>query len=196
MCHGGHRRTRPSSVPTRLFIEHGFDQTTVADVAAAAGVSVKTVFNYFPAKEDLFFDRAKELEQIWLDAVADRQPGEPLLAGLRRRELSRFADHPLGPGARFRKVLASSIRLQAREQQMWSGHEDVIAQALAEGLGAGREDPTARVLAHQVMGIRPMALRMAEMWTQQGVAPDEVRERVLRLINRAFDILERGLSRP
>jgi hypothetical protein len=127
--------------------------------------------------------------------VADPRPGEPPLAGLRRRELSRFADHPFGPGARFRKVLASSIRLQAREQQMWAGHEDAIAAALAERLGAGREDPTPRVLAHQVLSIHQMTVRMAEVWTQQGAGPDEVRDRALQLINRAFDITEHGLDR-
>jgi len=187
-------RARIADTALRLFKKQGFDQTTVADVAAAADVSVKTVFNYFPAKEDLFFDRADEVEQIWLDAVADRRPGEPLLAGLRRRVLSRFADHPNGPGVAFRKVMAGSTHLQARGQQMWASHEDAIAGALAERLGASAEDPTARVLAHQVLSIHPMVLRMVELWTQQGDPPDRVRDRALQLINRAFDILEHGLG--
>ena len=187
-------RARIADTALRLFKERGFDQTTVADVAAAADVSVKTVFNYFPAKEDLFFDRADEIEQVWLDAVADRRQGEPLLAGLRRRVLSRFADYPNGPGVDFRKVLGGSTHLQARGQQMWASHEDAIARALAEQLGAGEEDPTARVLAHQVLSIHPMMLRMVEMWTQRGDPPDKVRDRALQLINRAFEILEHGLD--
>ena len=187
-------RARIADAALRLFKERGFDQTTVAEVAAAADVSVKTVFNYFPAKEDLFFDRADEVEQIWLDAVADRRPDEPLLAGLRRRVVSRFADHPNGPGVDFRKVLAGSTLLQARGQQMWASHEDAIAGALAERLGAGADDATARVLAHQVLSIHPMMLRMVELWTEQGEPPVEVRDRALQLINRAFDILERGLD--
>jgi len=187
-------RARIADTALRLFKERGFDQTTVAEVAAAADVSVKTVFNYFPAKEDLFFDRADEVEQIWLDAVADRRPDEPLLAGLRRRVVSRFADHPNGPGVDFRKVLAGSTLLQARGQQMWASHEDAIAGALAERLGAGADDATARVLAHQVLSIHPMMLRMVELWTEQGEPPVEVRDRALQLINRAFDILERGLD--
>lgn len=187
-------RARIADTALRLFKERGFDQTTVADVAAAADVSVKTVFNYFPAKEDLFFDRADEIEQVWLDAVADCRQGEPLLAGLRRRVLSRFADHPNGPGVDFRKVLAGSTHLQARGQQMWASHEDAIAAALAERLGADAEDPTARVLAHQVLSIHPMMLRMIESWTQRGDPPGKVRDHALDLVNRAFDILEHGLG--
>jgi AcrR family transcriptional regulator len=187
-------RTLIADTALRLFMERGYDQTTVADVAEAAGVSVKTVFNYFPAKEDLFFDQADEMEQMWLDAVADRRPGEPVLAGLRRREMARFADHPGGPSAQFRKVLASSTRLQARGQQMWASHEDAIALSLAEWLGVGSEDATPRVLAHQVLSIHQMTVRMVEVWNQQGATPDETRDRALRLINRAFDILEHGLA--
>ena len=39
----------------RLFLERSFDQVTIAEIAEAADVSVNTVFNYFPTKEDLFF---------------------------------------------------------------------------------------------------------------------------------------------
>ena len=108
--------------------------------------------------------------------------------------LSRFADHPNGPGVDFRKVLAGSTHLQVRGQQMWASHEDAIAGALAGQLRADAEDPTARVLAHQVLSIHPMMLRMVEIWTQRGDPPDQVRDHALQLINRAFDVLEHGLG--
>ncbi len=55
------RQTRQhiSDVATGLFLERGFDAVTIAEVAEAADVSVNTVYNYFPAKEDLFLDRSK-----------------------------------------------------------------------------------------------------------------------------------------
>ncbi|TDW22573.1 TetR family transcriptional regulator [Kribbella kalugense] len=183
-------RARIADVALALFAERGFDQTTVAEVAAAADVSVKTVFNYFPAKEDLFFDRAEEIEQRWLEAVADRRDGESLLAGLRRRSLGRFADHPSGATAHFRKILGSSALLQAKGQQMWAWHEDAVAAALATEV----DELTARVLAHQVFSIHPLALRMVELWTQEGVEADEIRDRVVALINRAFDLLDRSVG--
>src|SRR4051794_37232709 len=50
-----------SDVATRLFVEHGFEHVTVAQIAEAAEVSTKTVFNYFTSKEELFFDRAEDV---------------------------------------------------------------------------------------------------------------------------------------
>src|ERR1700709_2202593 len=63
----------------RLFAERGFDAVTVAEVAAAAGVSEKTVFNYFATKEDLVFaggqTRLAELQA----AIAQRAGGSSVL---------------------------------------------------------------------------------------------------------------------
>lgn len=189
-------RARIADAALRLLAEKGFDRTTVAEVAAAADVSVKTVFNYFPAKEDLFFDRAEEVEQRWLEAVADRAPGESVLAGLRRRSLYRFSDHPRGAVGRFRHVMTGSATLRGRGQQMWEAHEDVIAHALAELLGTEPGDPTPQILANQVLNVHPLALRMAEQWVNEGIEGDEVRARVIELIDKAFDILERGIAAP
>src|SRR3954466_9208574 len=63
----------------RLFAERGFDAVTVAEIAAAADVSEKTVFNHFPTKEDLAFaDRERGLLQLVAE-IRKRPPGEPVL---------------------------------------------------------------------------------------------------------------------
>lgn len=56
---------------------------TVEEVARAAGVSEQTVFNYFPAKEDLVFDRVDEVEQLMIAAVQDRPADTTLVAASR-----------------------------------------------------------------------------------------------------------------
>src|SRR6202051_5120995 len=50
-------RQQLSDTATRMFLERGFDAVRVTDIAAACGVSEKTVFNYFPTKESLILDR-------------------------------------------------------------------------------------------------------------------------------------------
>ena len=62
-----------SDVATRLFEARGFEAVTVEEVAAAAGVARKTVFNYFATKEELFFDR----EDALLDEIVRRLLSRP-----------------------------------------------------------------------------------------------------------------------
>src|SRR3954471_6720209 len=71
-----------SDVATRLFIEHGFEHVTVAQIAEAAEVSTKTVFNYFTSKEELFFDRAEDVIGARVDAVVERPAGTTVLRAL------------------------------------------------------------------------------------------------------------------
>src|ERR687884_1248 len=80
------QRTRQAIAETamRLFVQRGFDRVTVAEVADAAGVSEKTVFNYFPTKEDLFFDEVPAREAALVNAVRGRTPGQSVVAALRR----------------------------------------------------------------------------------------------------------------
>lgn len=107
-------RQRISDVASALFFERGFDEVSVAEIAAAADVSKMTVFNYFPRKEDMFFDRIPALHE--LIAGADG------VAGLQQLWLRLFDErHPLA-GIEDRMtvfwgvVLASpSLRARARE---------------------------------------------------------------------------------
>lgn len=94
------RQTRQyiSDVATGLFIERGFDTVTVAEIADAANVSVNTVYNYFPAKEDLFFDRSAGLVDRMVRWVRGRnkgsRPPSPSCANCARR--SRRSRHGSG----------------------------------------------------------------------------------------------------
>src|SRR5690349_6013618 len=72
-------RTAIAATARRLFAERGFDTVTVAEVAAAADVSEKTVFNYFPTKEDLAFAGREEGIAQFVAAIADRPAGDSVL---------------------------------------------------------------------------------------------------------------------
>src|SRR5450432_2749303 len=65
-------RQQLSDTATELFLERGFDAVRVADVAAACGVSEKTVFNYFPTKESLLLDRLEGTMAALRAGLADR----------------------------------------------------------------------------------------------------------------------------
>jgi AcrR family transcriptional regulator len=65
----------------RLFLERGFDDVSVAEIADAADVSKVTVFNYFPSKTDMVFELAETADPA--GAVRDRLPGETPLDAIR-----------------------------------------------------------------------------------------------------------------
>src|SRR5215470_3323782 len=65
------QRTRAliEATALRLFLERGFEAVTIAEIAQAADVDAKTIYNYFPSKPDLVFQRLEAFEQALLDAV-------------------------------------------------------------------------------------------------------------------------------
>src|ERR687886_342270 len=80
------RRTRQqiSDTATWMFCERGFDHVRVSDIAAAVGVSEKTVFNYFPTKESLVFDTEDEITERLVSALRERDLGtSPVEAAMR-----------------------------------------------------------------------------------------------------------------
>ncbi|MEV4067119.1 TetR/AcrR family transcriptional regulator, partial [Nonomuraea dietziae] len=80
------RETRQSisDHATRLFVERGFERTTISDIATAARVAKMTVTNYFPRKEDMAFDHHEAFVASLALTVRERRSGESALAALRR----------------------------------------------------------------------------------------------------------------
>ncbi|GAA2616243.1 TetR family transcriptional regulator [Actinomadura fulvescens] len=77
------RRTIASEA-LRLFAERGYEETTIADIAAAADVSPRTFFSYFPSKEDVVFAEVDDRLAEVADRLTQRPPGEPPMETIRR----------------------------------------------------------------------------------------------------------------
>jgi len=129
-------RQRLADTAARLFATHGFDQVSMVDVARAAEVSDQTVYNYFPAKQDLVLDRAEEIRERYARTVVDRPSGTSPAAALRalaREDIERYrgADLDLARGEfPALSVSSPSIRryaLEARDQQA-----ETVAAAITE----------------------------------------------------------------
>src|SRR4051812_4062335 len=110
-----------SDLATVLFMEKGYDQVTVADIAQKAEVSVPTVFNYFPTKESLVFDQEAEREAQLLSAVADRKKGQSILDALLDHFLSTKVMNPehIKHVAAFHRLIESTPDLARYSRQMW-----------------------------------------------------------------------------
>lgn len=188
-----------SDVASGLFIQRGFDNVTVAEVAEAADVSTKTVFNYFPKKEDLFLDRFPEAAELITRAVRERPEGEEPLAALRRMLLDLLERrHPLGgvgDGYQFFwQVILDSPALQARARELVDGLEDLLGSLFAETSGAGPGDPWPRVAAALVVSAYRTTYITTARRILAGESFDDVIDDHIALLNRSFDALERALA--
>jgi AcrR family transcriptional regulator len=112
-----HTRRAISDAATQLFMNNGFDNTTLGEVAEAAGVSEQTVLNYFPAKTDLFFD-----EEDWYggppQAMRERRfaesAGEAVLRWYLADLQRRHAEGHLDGLAVYLQTIAASETLRRR----------------------------------------------------------------------------------
>jgi AcrR family transcriptional regulator len=176
----------------RLFAERGFDRVTVAEVAAAAGVSDKTVYNYFPTKEDLFFDEVPARQAALVSAIRDRRDGESILAALRRLqcdECPRLAS----PGfATFARIIEESTALKAKELEVMSGFVRVLTDALHAELGLDVRD--ARIAAGLLVSVHRQLFRAARKQALTGKHGPAAARRLRADLDRAYHLLEHGLG--
>jgi len=193
------RQTRQaiSDVATTLFIERGFDAVTVAEVARAADVAVQTVFNHFPAKEDLFFD-----EQGWWrgparairEAPADADPVDVLeasyLAGIRERlEVGHLATWE-----QFVRTIEGSAALQARRRLNAAEMETLLTAALDERhpgrlrnrLIAAQFAAAMKVLEDELIRLLPDESTAVEL--------PQVQQNFERSVSEVFAVLRHGLA--
>ena len=144
-----------------MFAERGFDNVTVAEIADAVSVAPKTVFVYFPAKEDLVFHGEDDTRDELLTAIRDRAPGTTPLDALRDLLGSSMSTSAKGPVAaldRLLRTVGDSVVLQSRMRLMWERFEMAIAGELSRELGTEAFEPAPRIAAAQlVLVFRMMA---------------------------------------
>ncbi|MEU4195438.1 helix-turn-helix domain-containing protein [Kribbella sp. NPDC026611] len=136
----------------RLFEERGFDNVTVAEIADAANVSVKTLFVYFRSKEDLVFTDTWLIDAL-LSALTERAPGTSAAEAVTGVLKDALADDTDGRGIEgFHRGYGESEALRSGLLRMWVDYEDKITKALAAYDGAD-PTPTHRLHAIQLVGI-------------------------------------------
>ncbi|MGW5365154.1 TetR/AcrR family transcriptional regulator [Actinopolymorpha pittospori] len=187
-------RQRIADLATVLFLQRGFDNVTISEIAEAAEVSKVTIFNYFPRKEDIFFDRAPQAEQLLTTAIRDRTPDQSPLRALRRLLLDLAEQHhPLGGFrenyAHFWRTVQDSPALRSRAREALEELEAHLAALLAEH----SDDPHPRLTAALALAAyrSVYVTSLARILTGDNAA-DVTRDHIAA-VDRAFDVLENGL---
>jgi AcrR family transcriptional regulator len=194
------RQTRQAiaKAAKRLFLDRGFEQVSVAEVARAADVSEQTVFNYFPSKEDLVFDRMDTFEHELLSAVRERPEGETPLRAFVRFILDRSDTAMAGEGRRrvaeLTRLVTASQSLMARERQIVAKYTDALATLLADETGAGPDDIEPRLAAEAMMAFHRSLVDFARRRARSRKSSADLAAEVREAGERALAFLENGLG--
>jgi AcrR family transcriptional regulator len=180
-----------------LFLARGFDEVTVADVARAADVSEKTVFNYFPAKEDLVLHGGEERRAVLIEAIRARPAGTSIVEPFRAATLAfidRVERDPVESIVGVPRLVAQSRSLRDRLLLGWEQEAAALNPVVAAEARAADGDlvpaVVARTLAwtHRLI-FRAAFTRLLDGEDQRAVAAD-LREQA----HRAYETLEEGLA--
>ncbi|MFE9381306.1 TetR/AcrR family transcriptional regulator [Streptomyces sp. NPDC006855] len=171
-------RQKIADTALRLFLERGYDDVGIRDVAAEADVAVTTLFSHFAAKEALVFERDQGFERGLVRAVTDRAQGEPLIPSL-RREIHALVRHCTAPeAAPVRRLIESSPALREYEESMRMRHADTLAAAIAADLGVPETSTACRTVARFVIDAYALACEAPE--------PADAVDEVFRMIEAAW----------
>jgi AcrR family transcriptional regulator len=185
--HGGMSRWQPnargrlSQAAMELFVERGFEQTTVAEIAQRAGLTERTFFRYFTDKREVLFAGAGELQDLLVRAVAQApDSAAPLdaIAGALQAAAPVFAENGDFP-LRRQAVIAANAELQERELIKLAALAAAIAGALRE---RGTPPSAASLAAEAGIAVFRNAF---ERWIAEGCRPD-----LAKLIRESLDELK------
>lgn len=192
-------RLRISDTATGLFLMRGFDSVTVAEIARAADVSVNTVFNYFPTKEDLLLDRQDELVGLLGEVVRRRGPGEGAVEAVRRDFLEALDTHAWRYGFHeggdaFARLVDSSPSLVARIREMNELRQEALTRTLADEAGADPGDLTPALVAAQIHATLTTLTAYATRRMLAGESVAAVEPDLREQAERAFALLKSGIG--
>jgi AcrR family transcriptional regulator len=162
----------------QLFLERGFDEVGVKEIADAADVSTTTLFKHFPSKEALVFDEEADHEAALVACVGDRPPGQSIPQALRAYLGRRYLDpveHPEMAG--FLTLIRTTPALREYQARVWRRHERALAAAIAAEVGAAPDDVASATLARLTLE----AFDIAHGYDDGPAALDRI-----------FDLIERG----
>lgn len=152
-------RQRLSDVAVDLFAEHGFENVTVEQVAAAAGVSTRSVHRYFPAKEDMVIGTLADYGHLVSEAFEGRAIEEPVTESLHVAFAAMLSSRPQTERDKIAvRLLSSKPSLRARNVEKHLLWAEILTPIVARRLTGDDVLLRARVLVQASLGAFDVAL--------------------------------------
>jgi AcrR family transcriptional regulator len=130
-----------------LFAERGYHATTLPEIARAADVSTRTIFSYFPSKEDILFSDFPLMKQALAEALEERPEGQDALETVRNFILSSHKLETTELDAQLHTCVHEDETLRSHLRARIAQLEELIAPAIAKDLDVPLSDPRAQVVA-------------------------------------------------
>jgi AcrR family transcriptional regulator len=174
-------------VALSLFVERGFEETSLDDIAVAAGVSRRTLLRIFSSKRELVWGGAAEAIDRIRDGLAAAPADEEPIESVRRVYVASLAFPPeLVEITRQRlRLIASSAELRAWGMARTDGAREIIAEFLAQRTGQQPGDLGPRMAGH----VMSAAANAALFWWAETEGGDPS-----MAVDDALRQLERGLA--
>jgi AcrR family transcriptional regulator len=187
-------------VAFELFVARGFEAVPIVEIARRADVSEATVFNHFPTKEDLVYDRFEQFRAALLEAVRDRDPTLSIAAAFRAflaRTHSPLASRDPAVVQRVvdvARVISGSPALRARERQISDDYAAALAAIIATETGARPGDVEPWVVANTLIGVHRALIEFVRANVLAGRTGPSLVRRSRAQLDKAMARLDRGLS--
>jgi AcrR family transcriptional regulator len=192
-----------SETAIALFLQRGYDQVSITEIAAAAEVSRRTLFAYFPSKDDLVLHRIADHQDEAARVVRERAPGEAPLDALhrhlrsalaRRDPITGLCDNP--EVVAFYQLIVNTPALASALSRYQTRSEKALAAALRDATPADDPQPgqVARLAAAQIIAIRNTLGRANQERIAAGETADAIAPDALAEADRAHQLLRSGLQ--
>lgn len=157
-------------VSHRLFMERGFERTTLEQVCEEAETSMRTLLRYFPTKEDLALGREIAWFEAFREELADRPPGRSTIDCWRERIRAASRETDRDDFLAFLDFLKTAPSVAARLSSLQGEYEALLAESLAR---EARVDPTGDLYGQLLAGMLVAGDRaVAKRWLAGGGLED------------------------
>ena len=146
-------RARLQAAAKELFEQRGYDDVTVAEIAAEAGVSVKTLFQHFHAKEDLLLAELNQVHAEMVRSLRERDRSQTPLQAVAAWLLEWEERRPQDGFDRFMRMVGSGPAVAAMRRRLYDEWESEVVAVLADEANEARPNPRTRLVAAQLIGL-------------------------------------------
>lgn len=180
----------------RLFAERGYEHVAVTDVAREAEVAEQTVYNYFPAKEQLVTDRERQVQDRLCDLIRSRRPGVTPAAAIRDFVLGTVAGIRSIPAEQWRGELGYLAAISPAVHRLVLELADRQAAALAEVISDTTAVPpeVARLRGIALAGVFQIIISEAGRRTREGQGQAEIADELYLIVENLLGDLDHWFS--